>query len=85
MKSLCKKINAMEKQALTFLKYGLGAVLYVSIILIIYSYSRLDGAGISSYLLAQELSECITYLLLSLTLVIGGGLFIDYAIKAEKR
>ncbi len=83
MKKLLLCALEMEKSALLFIKHGLESVLYVIFLLLLKSKLSEPLCGVEKAVFCREMSECITYLLLSVTLIIGGGLFLDYAIKRE--
>jgi len=83
MKTLNKKISDMEKLAFTFLRAGLETVLvccllFTASILVSRNASPIDAATEFSML-----REAAVYIPLSLALVIGGSIFIDYAVKHE--
>lgn len=83
MKKLENAFKKMERRAYIFLKSGLQTVSFLSVLLLI-NILKNTYTGAQKYIFVQSMSQAIVYLLLSFTLVICGGLFIDFAIKREK-
>lgn len=84
MKKLKQRIFGMENTALVFIRRGLEAVLYILIMLGINARINSELSGVDRVLFIAFMRECITYILLTVTLTLGGGLFIDFALKHEK-
>ncbi len=83
MRKLENAFKKMERRAYIFLKIGLETLGFVGILLLI-SILKNTYTGAQRYIFVQSMSNSIIYLLLSFSLVVGGGLFIDFAIKREK-
>lgn len=83
MKKLENTFRKMERRAYIFLKSGLGTLGFISVLLLI-NILKNTYVGAHRYIFVQSMHKALAYLVLSFVLVVGGGLFIDFAIKREK-